>query len=193
MMKSSASQRRRRLRFIYLVRSYPGGYVTAYTASTLGATSTSPGQQLTRHVVARGLGHVSPDPSPSLRPKRQGNAPLTSRHHQPSPARHQTPSTSRMRPKVFRYSFFTADFADHLATVASMGRALRFTVVFISRPAARATPRHDCPRAPACAPACTARARMGPPKRYRFSRSPRPSCGGRGGGQYRVRLPPHMI
>ena len=78
-MKSSASQRRRRLRFIYLVRSYPGGYVTADTASRLGATSTSPGQQLTRHVVARGFGHVSTDPSPSLRPKRQLNAPLTSR------------------------------------------------------------------------------------------------------------------
>ena len=36
-------------------------------------------------------------------------------------------------------------------------------------------------------------ARIGPPKRYRSSRSPRPTCGGRGGGRYRVRLPPYMI
>ena len=135
-----------------------------------GAASTSPGQQPSGHVVARGFGHAATDPSPSLRQKRRENAslgPLTSRqklHHQrcSSPTRHHTPSLSRMRPTVFRYLFLTADFADLLATVAAMGRALRFTPLFMSSRAARATPRHDCPRAPACAPACTARARMGP-------------------------------
>ena len=104
-----------------------------------------------------------------------------------------TPSTSRMRPTVFRYPFLAADVIDLLATNPVMGTALRFMPLFISSPAARATPRHDCPRAPARAPASTALARMGPPKRYRSSRSPRPSCGGRGGGRYRVRLPPHMM
>ena len=98
-------------------------------SSWLGAASTSPGQQPSGHVVARGFGHAATDPSPSLRPKRRENAslgPLTSRqklHHQrcSSPTLYHTPSLSRMRPTVFRYLFLTADFANLLATVAQWG------------------------------------------------------------------------